>query len=488
MNEYVDNSSEKKGKTVANNLSKRQHNVEPALALDHNRPNAVAQRKLQEVINNSPQVNQLRSYQAMADNHVVKTMQRKDILEEDTLQEKPEPIQKKENNTGLPDKLKSGIENISGYSMDNVKVHYNSVKPAQLQAHAYAQGTEIHLAPGQEKHLPHEAWHVVQQKQGRVKPTIQLKSNFYINDDIALEREADTMGSMLMKKNFDRKKNIFTESNQLTGTIQRTKDVHEVPGIEGFKYNDIINWNGKPGVYNNVTFIADDRVKYMSVTLNPPTVRYNVAEVGGMTPPARYFLIMHELSHVAYQHPGNHDAQGGIHPDSVLNETQADDSALVNALTHYPEQAVQAVQDFSALIQTMIDNREVGGGSHPLNVTRRNRLNQLLNLILDEATLHITVESFGSFPDTMKEFLKNHANPLEIEPGDVHSFQSALYGKMYYLDYSATITYRHFLTWLPKYQARRDLLLNFVYHCNWVNKPVTVQNQKKETIAGAIQQ
>jgi hypothetical protein len=27
--------------------------------------------------------------------------------------------------------------------------------------------------PGQEQHLPHEAWHVVQQKQGRVKPTGQ---------------------------------------------------------------------------------------------------------------------------------------------------------------------------------------------------------------------------------------------------------------------------------------------------------------------------
>ncbi|WP_219011015.1 hypothetical protein, partial [Aquimarina litoralis] len=43
------------------------------------------------------------------------------------------PIQRK-NNTGLPDTLKSGIENLSGYSMDDVKVYYNSSKPAQLQA------------------------------------------------------------------------------------------------------------------------------------------------------------------------------------------------------------------------------------------------------------------------------------------------------------------------------------------------------------------
>lgn len=98
------------------------------------------------------------------------------------------------NNTGLPDQLKTGIEGISGYSMDDVKVHYNSDKPAQLQALAYAQGSDIHIGPGQEQHLPHEAWHVVQQKQGRVQPTIQRKDNWQINDDAGLEREADVMG------------------------------------------------------------------------------------------------------------------------------------------------------------------------------------------------------------------------------------------------------------------------------------------------------
>ena len=81
-------------------------------------------------------------------------------------------LQRKVNKTGLPNNLKSGIENLSGHSMDDVKVHYNSDKPTQLNAHAYAQGTDIHIASGQEKHLPHEAWHVVQQKQGRVKPTL----------------------------------------------------------------------------------------------------------------------------------------------------------------------------------------------------------------------------------------------------------------------------------------------------------------------------
>ena len=108
-------------------------------------------------------------------------------------------IQQKSNNTGLPNQLKSGIENLSGHSMDDVKVHYNSSKPAQLNAHAYAQGTDIHVASGQEKHVAHEAWHVVQQKQGRVKPTKQLKSKVNLNDDPGLEKEADVMGAKAMQ-------------------------------------------------------------------------------------------------------------------------------------------------------------------------------------------------------------------------------------------------------------------------------------------------
>jgi hypothetical protein len=106
-----------------------------------------------------------------------------------------EKNESKPNNTGLPDKLKDGIETLSGYSMGDVKVHYNSPKPAQLQALAYTQGADIHVAPSQEQYLPHEAWHAVQQKQGRVQPTAQMKENVSVNDDKGLEQEADIMGS-----------------------------------------------------------------------------------------------------------------------------------------------------------------------------------------------------------------------------------------------------------------------------------------------------
>lgn len=101
--------------------------------------------------------------------------------------------------TGLPDRLKAGVELLSGMSMDDVRVHKNSSEPVPLHAHAYTLGTDIHLATGQERHLPHEAWHVVQQKQGRVKPTAVPFRGASINDDPGLEREADRMGARAAK-------------------------------------------------------------------------------------------------------------------------------------------------------------------------------------------------------------------------------------------------------------------------------------------------
>ncbi|MFB9326525.1 DUF4157 domain-containing protein [Paenibacillus aurantiacus] len=103
-------------------------------------------------------------------------------------------LQAKGDRTGLGETLKAGIENLSGIPMDDVRVHRNSTKPQQLGALAYAQGTDIHVGPGQEKHLPHEAWHLVQQKQGRVKPTAEIGGKA-INDEESLESEADKMGS-----------------------------------------------------------------------------------------------------------------------------------------------------------------------------------------------------------------------------------------------------------------------------------------------------
>ncbi|HEV2705517.1 MAG TPA: DUF4157 domain-containing protein [Pyrinomonadaceae bacterium] len=135
--------------------------------------------------------------------------------------------------TGLAPRLKAGLEELSGLPMDDVRVHYNSSSPARLQALAYTKGTEIHIAPGQEKHIAHEAWHVVQQKQGRVAPTIELRGE-PINDSASLEREADLMGARVLTRSHAARVPTPVappSSTPLAQTIQRiTRE--EVPGLQ----------------------------------------------------------------------------------------------------------------------------------------------------------------------------------------------------------------------------------------------------------------
>lgn len=117
------------------------------------------------------------------------------------------------NATSLPDTLKAGIETLSGLSMDDVRVHHNSFKPAVIRALAYTKGTDIHIGPGQERHLAHEAWHVVQQKLGLVKPTKQVR-RVAINDQPYLEREADQMGTKARARQQDLSGRASNETHQ----------------------------------------------------------------------------------------------------------------------------------------------------------------------------------------------------------------------------------------------------------------------------------
>lgn len=215
MSDQVKKVQDNKTQEVFSNDSQNQIGQDQSASFLDNRPGTIFQRKLQENANNGSQISQLSPFQNLAN----RSQQSSALIQLQSVADhysskQTQTIQKKENNTGLPDNLKSGIENLSGYSMDDVKVHYNSQKPAQLQAHAYAQGTDIHLGPGQEKHLPHEAWHVVQQKQDRVKPTMQMKGKVNVNDDDALEKEADIMGARA----------LYSPSAQLVLISQNAKE------------------------------------------------------------------------------------------------------------------------------------------------------------------------------------------------------------------------------------------------------------------------
>jgi hypothetical protein len=112
------------------------------------------------------------------------------------------PVQKKENQTGLPGHVKDLMESSFNTDFSDVRVHAESGKASQVGALAYTQGSDIHFAPGQfspdsgagRQLLGHELAHVVQQRQGRVQPTTEV-NGMPVNDSTALEKEADILGS-----------------------------------------------------------------------------------------------------------------------------------------------------------------------------------------------------------------------------------------------------------------------------------------------------
>lgn len=99
---------------------------------------------------------------------------------------------KKDNHTGIPDRMKASFEKYTGCALDDVTVHYNSPVPSKMSALAFTQGSSVHVGPGQERYLGHELAHVVQQKQGIVHPTGEINGQ-PLNDDTALEAAADRM-------------------------------------------------------------------------------------------------------------------------------------------------------------------------------------------------------------------------------------------------------------------------------------------------------
>jgi hypothetical protein len=103
--------------------------------------------------------------------------------------------------SAMPRDVQAKMESALGSDFSGVRIHEGS-HASDIGALAYTQGTDIHFASGQyrpheqsgQELLGHELTHVVQQSQGRVPATTQAKGAA-VNDDPALEREADAMGA-----------------------------------------------------------------------------------------------------------------------------------------------------------------------------------------------------------------------------------------------------------------------------------------------------
>ncbi len=154
---------------------------------------------------------------------------------------------------GLPENLKNGLEKISGVDLSDVNVHHNSDKPQQIGALAYTQGNDIHIGPGQKKHLLHEAWHAVQQKLGRVKQSYQMKTGVPVNDDAALEKEADIMGNIAEKEYSSSSTIQMNKSSKTYSKSQGDKVIQRKASDAGNTGNRTKQQTGKIKLYAPVT-------------------------------------------------------------------------------------------------------------------------------------------------------------------------------------------------------------------------------------------
>lgn len=221
--------------------------------MEDNRPEAIAQGKMIDSINNSPKVLTQRKdhesifggqepLQTKAPEEELQMKQEEELQmkpeeelqmmpKEEELQMKPEeelqmmpkeeelqmkrqesvqlkksPSIQRSANESLPENVQSSLESNLGSDFSNVNIHPNSSKATEMNALAYTQGTDVHFAPGQfkpestagQKLIGHEFAHVVQQAEGRVKPTIEV-NGMPVNDDRGLESEADRMGEKVAR-------------------------------------------------------------------------------------------------------------------------------------------------------------------------------------------------------------------------------------------------------------------------------------------------
>jgi hypothetical protein len=174
-------------------------------------------KRLEDNINNPGGKNTFSPLQMFAEEEEEKQAKARDEeelqmkSEEEELQTKEEPGSSG-TKTDMPDDVQNKMEYSFGVDFSDVDIHKDSPQAPSLGALAYTQGNDVHFAPGQynpgsqkgQELLGHELTHVVQQREGRVKPTNKQQSSYAkasevnegmsVNTDPALEKEADEQG------------------------------------------------------------------------------------------------------------------------------------------------------------------------------------------------------------------------------------------------------------------------------------------------------
>ena len=263
------------------------------------------------------------------------------------------------NRTGIPSPLRKQFETKSGVSLDDVRVHYNSASPARFGALAYTRGNQVHIGPGQERHLPHELGHVIQQKQGMVKPNLRI-NEAPVNFDPKLEEAADSMQFKfpqnacedVIQMEFPPK-----DKEKLTNLFNALLDKYTKDGLTRIFLSNNTNkiWELYDYIYDYLTL--ENRAYPMNIDLSF-FVENNLGQ--GIAQNER--CPIEELGYEVddYVHYGEMDLSKIDKRLTVNTETQQDTAILCDRLNKFLEGPYSGEMKFKAYFNTINDVDEEG--------------------------------------------------------------------------------------------------------------------------------
>jgi hypothetical protein len=246
----------------------------------------------------------------------------------------------------MPTEVQAKMEGSFGTDFSSVRIHEGPRSQA-LGARAYTQGNQLHFAPGEyqpgsesgQALLGHELAHVVQQRQGRVQATTQAKG-VGVNDDSALEREADEMGARAAR---GERVNANAHDAGPTGDtgIQLAADPNAAP-VQMARYMRALN--GDDRVDNEVTSL---RREFENETNRQHQVNTWVDGFAGMPTARHNGTDVHYYSPVGYELEvtDNNDVWANFRGDGNTNDIPVTTDRWVEAANAMRTQVIQ-VEDY----------------------------------------------------------------------------------------------------------------------------------------------
>jgi hypothetical protein len=216
--------------------------------------------------------------------------------------------------TNMPEDVKSKMENSFGTDFSDVSIHENSDQATQIGALAYTQGSNVHFAPGQfepnsqkgQELLGHELTHVVQQREGLVKPDTEQHKGLNINSDTSLEKEADEAGAKAAQGKMANVRGSGNGVQKAKNDLQKQSDMTNIFANEKVKKEYIDNTKHRltqtQGSYGDAILEVKNEINTAAAKV--PSVASIFVEIGfGLLVPGAGKLLSRMVNNISSKAP-----------------------------------------------------------------------------------------------------------------------------------------------------------------------------------------